>query len=379
MLQPSPLLSALIDVQLRVTNLEKDMSELKKIDHSAKALATLKHTVDLILKYSMKPAPESSKIQKPTIDLKQESKKSASNIVKIKREQAEKKNMPKYTIKSTDKAALKEYDQKSDLYQTMYENKYFNINHANHALYHALIEALIEDENAMDNGVADIVKNHKRQQDYDDDYDGEDPSVGPNQGSKTSKSASAKELVEEPIVEVVMDYAFNTTDWFKQPLRPPTLDLEWNKRQVVLDQAEQPGFNQMVSATKDHLTFNDLLATPIDLSMYVLNRLKIDNLSQDLLLGPAFNLLKGTCTSNIELKYNFQECHPGYLTVAADYFFNNDLEFLKTSDPEKTYTTSITKTKAARYEIKGIEDMVLTLWSTIKHAYNKDAKTGIKH
>ncbi|GKF13195.1 hypothetical protein Tco_0054657, partial [Tanacetum coccineum] len=70
---------------------------------------------------------------------------------------------------------------------------------------------------------------------------------------------------------------------------------------------------------------------------------------------------------------------PCHLTIGADYFFNNDLEYLKTSDPEKKYTTSITKTKAARYEIKGIEDMVPTLWSTIKHAYDKDAEKGIKH
>ncbi|GJU90124.1 hypothetical protein Tco_1302547 [Tanacetum coccineum] len=69
----------------------------------------------------------------------------------------------------------------------------------------------------------------------------------------------------------------------------------------------------------------------------------------------------------------------GHLTVVVDYFFNNDLEYLKTYDPEKTYTTSITKTKAARYEIIGIEDMVPTLWSTIKHAYDKDAAKGIKH
>ncbi|GKA86845.1 hypothetical protein Tco_0808556 [Tanacetum coccineum] len=152
-----------------------------------------------------------------------------------------------------------------------------------------------------------------------------------------------------------------------------------------------------------------LMATPIDLSKYVLNRLKIDNLTQDLLLGPAYNMLKGTCTSSIELEYNFHECfialtnkldwnnpegdrypfdlskplplqgRPVHLTVADDYFFNNDLEFLKTSDPEKTYAMSITKTKAALYEIVGIEDMTPTFWSTIKHAYDKDAEKGIKH
>ncbi|GKA77016.1 putative reverse transcriptase domain-containing protein [Tanacetum coccineum] len=135
----------------------------------------------------------------------------------------------------------------------------------------------------------------------------------------------------------------------------------------------------MVSAIKDPLTFNDLMATPIDFS------------------------------NNIELEYNFQERfnaftdklywnnpegdhypfdlskplplqgHPGHLIVVVDYLFNNDLEYLKTFDLEKTYTTSITKTKAARYESVGIKDMTTTLWSTIKHVYDKDAEKGIKH
>nr|GEY05002.1 retrovirus-related Pol polyprotein from transposon TNT 1-94 [Tanacetum cinerariifolium] len=206
---PEP--DALFVIQLRVEKLEKYVSELKKIDHTTEALAILKsqvpmvvehylgskigvdlqkrHTADLIQKYFVKPAPESSKIQKPTIDLEQESKKSALEIHKIKREQDEKQKMPKYTIKSTDKAALKEYDLKSALYQTMHEN---NTNPANHALYHALMEALIEDENAMDKGVADTVKNHKRQHDDDDD-DVKDLSAGPNQGKKT-KRRRTKEL-----------------------------------------------------------------------------------------------------------------------------------------------------------------------------------------
>ncbi|GKB02321.1 hypothetical protein Tco_0830410 [Tanacetum coccineum] len=146
-----------------------------------------------------------------------------------------------------------------------------------------------------------------------------------------------------------------------------------------------------------------------DFSNYILNGLIIENFTQDILLGPAFNLLKGTCSSSIELEYNFQEClnvligkldwnnpegdrypfdlskplplqgPPSHQTVAADYFFNNDLEYLKSSDPEVTYTSSITKTKEAQYEIKGIKYMVPTLWSTIKYAYDKDAEKGIKH
>ncbi|GJU67210.1 hypothetical protein Tco_1253469 [Tanacetum coccineum] len=141
----------------------------------------------------------------------------------------------------------------------------------------------------------------------------------------------------------------------------------------------------MVSAIKDLLIFNDLMATPIDFSKYVLNGLKIENLTQDILLGPAFNLLKGTCSSKGD-RYPFDlskplplQDPPSHRTIVVDYFFNNDLEYLKTSDPEVTYTSSITKTKAAQYEIKGIKDIVPTLWSTIKHAYDNDAEKGIKH
>nr|GFC20521.1 hypothetical protein [Tanacetum cinerariifolium] len=151
------------------------------------------------------------------------------------------------------------------------------------------MQALIEDENDMDKGVADTVKDHKRKYDHDEDDDDEDPPARPNQckktkrrrtresksskdpsstketpkgkaptkGSKTGKSASAKESVAEPIAEVIMDDVGDdlvhdddqpqaaskpktlkilNPEWFKQPLRPLTSDLKWNKRQVVLDQ-----------------------------------------------------------------------------------------------------------------------------------------------
>ncbi|GKB88445.1 hypothetical protein Tco_0960717, partial [Tanacetum coccineum] len=183
--------------------------------------------------------PELPKKQSPTVDLEQESEKTPSDILKIKKEQAEKKKMLKFTIKSTDKAALKEYDQKSAIYQTMHADKSFNRNPANHRLYHALMEELIEDEHAIDKGVAYTVQDHKRKHDDDEDDDDEDPPAGPNQckkikrrrikesnsskkpsttketpkgkapskGFKIGKSASAKEPVKEPTAEVVMDDA----------------------------------------------------------------------------------------------------------------------------------------------------------------------------
>nr|GFC73114.1 hypothetical protein [Tanacetum cinerariifolium] len=101
-----------------------------------------------------------------------------------KKEQAESQKNPQFTIKSTDKADLKEYNLKSALYQSMHANKSFNRNPANHRLYHALMKALIEDENIMDKGVAliedenvvdkgvgDTFKDHKRKHDDGEDDD----------------------------------------------------------------------------------------------------------------------------------------------------------------------------------------------------------------
>ncbi|GJT13115.1 retrovirus-related pol polyprotein from transposon TNT 1-94 [Tanacetum coccineum] len=63
------------------------------------------------------------------------------------------------------------------------------------------------------------------------------------------------------------------------------------------------------------------------------------------------NSLEGDCYPFDLSKLLPLQGRPGHLTVAVDYFFNNDLEYLKTSNPEKTYTTSITKTKEARSQM----------------------------
>ncbi|GKD29418.1 hypothetical protein Tco_1240196 [Tanacetum coccineum] len=65
--------------------------------------------------------------------------------------------------------------------------------------------------------------------------------------------------------------------------------------------------------------------------------------------------------------------------VPADYFINNDLEYLRGGSSSKRYTTSTTKTKVAKYDITGIEDMVPSLWSPVKVAYDRHAVWGTSH
>ncbi|GJY93756.1 hypothetical protein Tco_0509538 [Tanacetum coccineum] len=63
----------------------------------------------------------------------------------------------------------------------------------------------------------------------------------------------------------------------------------------------------------------------------------------------------------------------------VDHFFNNDLKYLQGGISTMTYTTSITKIKAAQYDLPSIEDMVRNIWSPVKFSYDKHALWGISH
>nr|GEU29243.1 hypothetical protein [Tanacetum cinerariifolium] len=117
----------------------------------------------------------------------------------------------------------------------------------------------------------------------------------------------------------------------------------------------------------------------------------------------------GTCKSRVELEFHFEECYKvvtnkidwtnpegheyqfdlsktlpliedqGHQVVPANYF-NNDLKCLKGGSLSSKYTTSTTKTNAAKYDtIEGIEDMVPLLWSPVKNHCSNHFKVVKKY
>ncbi|GKA09733.1 hypothetical protein Tco_0689166 [Tanacetum coccineum] len=189
--------------------------------------------------------------------------------------------------------------------------------------------------------------------------------------------------------------AASKVDWFKKPERPPTPNPDWNKRQNINFRPPQTWTSQVARAEEPPTSFDELINTPIDFSAFFLNRLNIIDLTQAILVGPAFNLLKGTYKIRTELEYHFEEFfkatterldwhnpegkqYPfdlckhlplildfrGRQVIPQDYFINNDLEYLKVGSLSRKYSNSTTKTKAATYEIKWIKDMVPYLWIT---------------
>ncbi|GJT87394.1 hypothetical protein Tco_1069111 [Tanacetum coccineum] len=100
------------------------------------------------------------------------------------------------------------------------------------------------------------------------------------------------------------------------------------------------------NAEKPPLSFFDLMRTPIDFSIFAMNRLKISKLTKPDLIGPN-NPEGNRCPYDLIKPLLLHESR-GRLTVLADFFFNNDLEYLRGGSTYRKYTTSTTKTKAAK-------------------------------
>ncbi|GKA15163.1 hypothetical protein Tco_0694910 [Tanacetum coccineum] len=117
------------------------------------------------------------------------------------------------------------------------------------------------------------------------------------------KSSSQGDNDEQPA-----DKEVTKADWFKKPERPPTPDPDWSKRRQVDFRPPQTWISQAALAEEPPTSFDEFNDTSFDFSAFVMNRLKIPNLTQEILVGPAFNLLKGTCKSITELEYHLEEC-----------------------------------------------------------------------
>ncbi|GJS16088.1 hypothetical protein Tco_0410560 [Tanacetum coccineum] len=145
-----------------------------------------------------------------------------------------------------------------------------------------------------------------------------DSTSGSSKGTKSQLKSSGKSVQsEEPVFEVTdsdmpQDQEGNMGDnedeprketasrhnWFKKPTPPqePT-NPDWHVGKTMQEGPPQKWFMTLTASTptdKSLKDFDELMSTPIDFSSYILNGLEIENLTQEILLGLAFRLLKGT-------------------------------------------------------------------------------------
>nr|GEX07790.1 hypothetical protein [Tanacetum cinerariifolium] len=189
---------------------------------------------------------------------------------------------------------------------------------------------------------------------------------------------------DQPIVQ-----SSQHPEWFSQPQKPPTPDRDWNKTLLAVYRSIQPWINELAKQADTRSSFNELMDTPLEFSNFIMNRLRVDTLTLELLAGPTYDLTKGSCKSLIELEYHLEEVYKattdqldwvnpegqqyphnllqplplipdnrGRRVIPFVHFINNDLEYLQGGASSCKYTTSFMKTKAADYEhIKWIEGL----------------------
>nr|GEW60858.1 hypothetical protein [Tanacetum cinerariifolium] len=265
----------------------------------------------------------------------------------------------------------------------------------------------------------------KRRRGDDDDQEG--PSAGSDRGSKRRREGGEHESASTPSEPATKSVSRSTTgtqsrqmsasvedqpivqtsqhpEWFSQPRKPPTLDRDWNKTLPAIQGSAQTWISELAKQADSQSSFNELLDTPINFSNFIMNRLGVDTLTLELLAGPTYELMRGSCTSLIELEYHLEEVYKatmdqldwinpegqhyphnlmqplplipdsrGRRLILFAHFINNDLEYLRGGTSSRKYTTSVIKTKAADYgHIKWIEDLVpRTMWIQEPLNYDK--------
>nr|GEW13552.1 hypothetical protein [Tanacetum cinerariifolium] len=176
-------------------------------------------------------------------------------------------------------------------------------------LYDALTWSMLLDEATTKEG--DKPNKVPTKRDRKDDQD-EDPSAGSNQ----------EELVECLVFEKASDDVEQTfDDNMDNVSQPPHTDADETKAYADPKILKKPWFNDMVQAENPPLTFDEMMITPINFFAYAINPLKLNKITKEVLVGPVFNLLKDK---------------EGRLTILDEFFFNNDLEYLKSGNKERT-------------------------------------------
>ncbi|GKE28149.1 hypothetical protein Tco_1443533, partial [Tanacetum coccineum] len=218
-------------------------------------------------------------------------------------------------------ANLSELEMKKILIDKMESNKSIHISDERKNLYKALVDAY-ESDKLIHDTYGDTVSFKRHPDDEDKD---EEPSAGSNRGSKRRRAGKEPESTSAP-KEKTSKTTGKSTEGSKshhksaqveEPMHT-SKDLEEPAHQdfligVTEDQPDEET-SQLPDCSLAHMedlreSFNELMDTPIDFSAFVINRLKVDTLTLELLAGPPFELMKGSCKSLVELEYFFEEVY----------------------------------------------------------------------
>ncbi|GJW51717.1 hypothetical protein Tco_0093068 [Tanacetum coccineum] len=182
--------------------------------------------------------------------------------------------------------------------------------------------------------------------------------------TKTWKNPYIRSLTQDLLkINLLMRPLSIQHDWFQKPTKPPTPDRNWNKTLPAKHGPVQPWISTLAQNEDPHESFNELMDTPLDFSAFVLNRLKVDTLTPELLAGLTFELMKVLC------KIDRESAHDVYsrnriigikkLTIVEWYNYKHLEWIIVRRDDDKLYTFK--EGDYNRLRLQDIKDMLLFL------------------
>nr|GEX54234.1 hypothetical protein [Tanacetum cinerariifolium] len=89
----------------------------------------------------------------------------------------------------------------------------------------------------------------------------------------------------------------------------PTSNKLINKTLPPTHGSIQPWISDLAKQADSRASFNELIDTPVDFSAFLMNRLNVDTLTPELLVGLTYELMKGSCKSIEELEFFLEEVY----------------------------------------------------------------------
>nr|GEU36182.1 retrovirus-related Pol polyprotein from transposon TNT 1-94 [Tanacetum cinerariifolium] len=216
-------------------------------------------------------------------------------------------------------------------------------------LYKVLVDAY-ECEKLILDTYGDTITLKRRRGNKDKD---EEPSAGSNRGSKRRRARKKPESTGA-LKEKTSKTSGKSTEGFKSHHKSASESAPAEEPMHTTKDLEEPAHQEFDTA-------------------FVMNRLKVDTLTPELLAGPTYELMKGSCKP-LPLIPTSRGRH----VIPFDYFINNDFEYLCGGVSSQKYTTLVTKTKAVDYgHIKWIKDLGRKRQQFYELAVNRESSRDV--
>nr|GEX35829.1 hypothetical protein [Tanacetum cinerariifolium] len=341
-LQDLPNFGSLFGFDHRLKTLETNFSEFLQTNQFAKAVSSILGIIDKYIDHQMNE--DVKKLIK--VQVKVQVSKILPKIKKTVNEQLEAEVLTRSSnsFKTSYAIAvdLSELELKKILIEKMESNKSVHRFDEQKNLYKALVDTYECDKLILDTYGDTVIL--KRQSTSAPKEKTSNKSGKSTEGSKSqNKIASEFGPAEEPT---------NITQDLEEPA-PQEFKIGATDDQSI----EEPWINNLAKKADSRTSFNELMDTPVDFLAFMMNRLKVDTLTPDLLAdwnNPEGQQYPHDLLKPLPLISNSQ----GRRVIPFDHFINNDFEYLRGGASSQKYTTSVTKTKATDYgHIKWIKDL----------------------